>query len=353
MIDTGLERFEEDREMTLALPIKKSDLGNFVADLLGQQQSIERVIDENFDIDFDWLINLHELIDQRINQQNHSDLVGFSSVVYFEKGLKRTLTTVDAFKTYSETRKDIPVGIKVSWTYLVHFPGKPYPEKQQINFSAFKHENKKEESKKLSIERLLFKDFIVKSERNIIRFQIDHTERTWGDDLEVIISNHIDEVVRNEGKLDMFFNLSRTIFSFLIIISGFVYGLLFSIRSNLDEIRATVIQYASLQSSNQLDLPLINQKIDLVAKVLELNAMKDENIGVLLLSPFASTVLAMALLSLTRKQISSFIVISKTSREHRARSLIKERRSVHILIGSFALSVFASIVASYWYDSFK
>ena len=36
MTDTGMKKFEEDREMTLALPIKKSDLGNFVADLLGQ-----------------------------------------------------------------------------------------------------------------------------------------------------------------------------------------------------------------------------------------------------------------------------------------------------------------------------
>jgi len=353
MTDTGMEKFEEDREMTLALPIKKSDLGNFVADLLGQQQSIERVIDENFNIDFYWLVNLHDLIDQRINQQNHSDLVSFSLIVYFEKGLKRTLTSVEALKSYSETRKDIPVGAKMVWSYLVHFPGKPYPEKQQISFSAFRHQNKKEDTQKLSFERFIIREIVKKSERNTVRFQIDHTERTWGDDLEVVISNHIDEVIRKEGKADLFFNLSRVIFSFLILIFGFIYGVFSSITNKLDDVRSAVNQYAELQSVKQIDLSLINQKVDVIAKISELNAMKDENIGLLFLYIFISTGVAMMFLSLTRRQASSFIVVSNSSEEHRTRSLKKEKRSVQILIGSFLLSVLASLVANYWYEFLK
>lgn len=102
-----LKQFGSDNEAMLSLPIKKSDLGNFVADLLGQQQSIERVVDEKFDIDFNWFVNLNELINQRINQQNNADLISFNQVIYFESGLKRTLTSVEAMVSYNETRKDI------------------------------------------------------------------------------------------------------------------------------------------------------------------------------------------------------------------------------------------------------
>jgi hypothetical protein len=339
--------------MTLALPIKKADLGNFVADLLGQQQSIERVVDENFNIDFSWLVNLHELIDQRINQQNHSDLVSFSLIIYFENGLKRTLTSVEALKSYSETRKDIPVGVKMVWNYLVHFPKKSYPEKQQISFSAFRHKNKNEKVEKLSFEKTFLREMVKKSERNTIRFQIDHTERTWGDDLEVVISNHIDEVVRKEGKADILFELSRMIFSLLILISGFVYGVFSAITNKLDDVRDIVAQYLELQASTKIDLSLISQKLDVIAKISEINAMKDENLGLLFIYVFISTALAMIILFLTRRQASSFIVISSSSELYREKNLKKERRSVHILIGSFLLSVSASLVANYWYEFFK
>ncbi|WP_394392964.1 hypothetical protein [Shewanella woodyi] len=119
-----LEQFELERDSLLSLPIKKKDLGNFVLDLLGQQQTIERVFEESFDLDYNWFINLHELIDQRINQQAHSNLVSFTFIVYFNGGLKRTITSVEALKSYSETKKDIPFGVKIVWNYLVHFPKK-------------------------------------------------------------------------------------------------------------------------------------------------------------------------------------------------------------------------------------
>jgi hypothetical protein len=239
------------------------------------------------------------------------------------------------------------------WSYLVHFPKKPYPEKQQISFSAFKHKNKKEEAVRPSLEKLLLREIVKKSERNTIRFQIDHTERTWGDDLEVVISNHIDEVVRKEGKADTFFELSRIVFSSLIFISGIVYGAFSAITDKLDDVRAVVSQYSELQAVTEVNIFLINKKIDIIAHMAELGAMRDENIGMLFLSIFISAGLAMTIMALTRRQASSFIVISSSSEDNRTRSLKKEKRSAQILIGSFLLSVAASIVANYWYDFFK
>ena len=353
MNSTGMEGFENDRETTLSLPIKKSDLGNFITDLLGQPQSIERVVDERFDIDFSWFINLHELIDQRINQQNHADLASFNLIVYFDNGLKRTLTSIDAMKSYNETKSDIPIGVKIVWSYLVHFPGKPYPEKQQISFSAFRHRNKKEEGEKGIIERLILSRYGSASERSSIRFQIDHTERTWGDDIEVVISNHIDEIVRKNSFANSIFELSRVVLAFLIFAFGFFYSFFSSITERLDDIKALGSRYAELSVAKDLDLGLVNRKLDVIAQISELTASRDENIGILFLYMIASSAVAVVLLELTQRQTRSYIVLSRRSEEYRANGLKKEKRSVQILFGSFFLSVAASILANYWYELMK
>lgn len=94
-----------DEEAVLSLPIKKKELGNFISNLLGQQQNIERSLEESFDIDHTWVMNLHEMISQRIHQQADAHLTHFSTVVYLEHGLKRTFNSTEALKTYSENKK--------------------------------------------------------------------------------------------------------------------------------------------------------------------------------------------------------------------------------------------------------
>jgi hypothetical protein len=105
MIDKGMVKPSGDKKTSIVLPLKKQDLGNFISSLLGQQQSIERDLDVTFDINHSWLVNLHELLDQRINQQADAQLMSFTFIIYFANGLRRTLTTVEALKCYAETKK--------------------------------------------------------------------------------------------------------------------------------------------------------------------------------------------------------------------------------------------------------
>ncbi len=134
---------DDDANSVISIPVGKKDLGSFICNLLGQKQSLERTYDVVFEVDHPWLMNLHDMIDQRISQQANSNLINFSAVVYFENGSKRTITTVDAFRSYHETRPNISNGVKIVWEYLVHFPNRPHPEKQQISFSAHIYEKKK------------------------------------------------------------------------------------------------------------------------------------------------------------------------------------------------------------------
>ena len=94
-----------EQDTILSLPVKKGDLGSFIYGLLGQQQSIEREFDLEFDIDHNWLINLHQLINQRIHMQAIATLINFKAVISFDKGMKRTLTTIESFEIYKKQKK--------------------------------------------------------------------------------------------------------------------------------------------------------------------------------------------------------------------------------------------------------
>ncbi len=63
------ENSDHNEEVHVSFPIAKKDLGSFVSSLLGQKQALERTYPIDFEIDHNWLINLHECIDQRISQQ--------------------------------------------------------------------------------------------------------------------------------------------------------------------------------------------------------------------------------------------------------------------------------------------
>ncbi|WP_128925437.1 hypothetical protein [Bradyrhizobium guangxiense] len=64
----------------LTIPLESRVLGEFISGLLGQSRSIERqFLDRRFEIDFNWLLNLDQIISQRLASQNQAKLVSFSA----------------------------------------------------------------------------------------------------------------------------------------------------------------------------------------------------------------------------------------------------------------------------------
>lgn len=76
----------------IAIPSDTRILGEFIAGLLGQRRSIERTFyDRRFEIDMNWLLNLDQIIAQRLAAQNTAKLVSFSAKFYFANGKVITL----------------------------------------------------------------------------------------------------------------------------------------------------------------------------------------------------------------------------------------------------------------------
>lgn len=286
MVGKEMENSPGEERTSIVLPLKKQDLGDFISSLLGQQQSIERDFEAKFDIDHSWVVNLHELIDQRINQQADATLTSFNFVVYFSNGLRRTLTSVEALKNYAETKKELPVGIKVLWIYLIQFPGREYPEKQEISFSAQIHSKEdvrvSPENHKARIESELIRTIVGDSERSSISYNIEHTERTWGDDLEVIFSNQIDEIIRENEVKDTLFNLSRLMLALAILIFCLAYPpytIVSVTEDSSQNMQVLLEEYYSINSDSLSGLETIDKKLDQISVMISSDEKKPMGYG--------------------------------------------------------------------------
>jgi hypothetical protein len=338
----------QEDDLLISFPIAKKDLGNFVSNLLGQKQSIERTYPIDFEIDHPWLINLHECIEQRISQQAHSQLLNFKAVVYFKSGTKRTITTFESFSAYVETKPLISIGIKIVWEYLVSFPNQAHPENQQISLSAFTRRENKEKTKS-------FLDVIFDSSRDstdaFLNIQIDHTERTWGDDVENVISSCVEDIHIRKTTKAMLFKLSRLLFVLAAILSMMVYPLYSSMTVNSELSVSLSELYEPLKDQALIDVALINNKIDLVYEAISSFEQKrnDKNLQAF----FAAFLLPFSLvifMFFTKSTTNSHILLTKKSQELKIKNDKKAKRKVAIVILSYLASIIAGIIATYGFN---
>ena len=339
----------DENDIMLSLPIKRQDLGDFISNLLGQPQSIEQILDIKFDVDHEWLIILHELINQRITQQSTSKLINFTAFIYFEDGMKRTINSYPAFKTYQETKKKKQTGIKIIWDYLVQFPNKTHPEKQQINFTALINKSQKIVKKQFDFERILNSSFFSDDEKSTINYQINHTERTWGDDIQVIISNQMTEITRNSEIKDLLFNLFRAALCLSMVVATFILSVYSDIKNSSNKLIQIADIYDKIGALKNPTLAQINQKLDLISELTKTIGLRDVNTGSTLLTLFVGMTLSMLVLLITKKQTSSFISLSTESKKYRDKKLKREKYSIIALIASIALSITTGVFSSYIY----
>lgn len=167
------------------ITIARRDFADFIKGLLGQPRSVEQEYQLTFKIDHDWISDLDHIIDQRITNQHDASLVDFSCKFFFADGQIYTVTTKDAFRNFGTKSDVLSNGIEIIWTYLVKFPGKTIPEKQEILFSA-----KTESARRKDLPKILAFD-IPFPDPGLLRVKIMYTELTWGQDLLTHISSKI------------------------------------------------------------------------------------------------------------------------------------------------------------------
>lgn len=104
------------------------------------------------------------------------------------------------------------------------------------------------------------------AELSTLNYQIDHTERTWGDDLETIISSQINDVIRGRQSKDTWFNAARIILAILIVIGFIVLPIYAITQESVKNGSDALAGYMSLGAIDNKSIDIVIKKLDYIAE---------------------------------------------------------------------------------------
>lgn len=180
----------------VSFPFTQTQFTDFLVSLLGRPQTITKKFVGSFEITKDTLITLFEVLNQRIYQQNESKLIQFRATIYYSDNSTVTLNGFDHLVHYNEKLPLISQAVHLTWTYVVKFRDKESFEKQEISISFIT-----ETENEISFDE----DTKFDSYHSFINFRIAHTARTWGADIEGLLTRHLQTIVKKTPRLLEFF----------------------------------------------------------------------------------------------------------------------------------------------------
>jgi hypothetical protein len=323
-------------EKQIAIVISEERLADFITRLLGQSQKISKEFPVIFHLDHEWFRNLHVLLMQRISRQNNYKLLQFSASIFFQDGLVRTLNSSEAFMAFVEIQPLLSIGCQMTWTFLVSFADKQVPEKQQIQITVMSTQKSDDD------EILLLFGPRIGDNSGRFKLEIDHTERTWGDDIIALLLAHINSHVQHMSHIRRWMLNNAIKVCYLLSFSSLLTGVWLRIRITHWESRHFLAEKIGAP-----DLTTISEKLDFLIR-------RPESYGVLItLMCFLICVIGIFVLpKIIRAVPASFVIFNDITREHMAKQEKKNtwRRNIGdtLLIG-----IIASLMATWLWQAFS
>jgi hypothetical protein len=306
---------------TVVLPCPPDQFRDFIANLLGRAQTIEATVDGPYEVTKDNVENLFHLLDQRLSSQNEATLIQFTARVVYNDNSSVLLNSLRDFLVYNEVKPLISVGLHLTWTYLIKFPTKPFPEKQLIQLS-FATEREAVTFQSVGALRLAY------HEASPINLRIEHTDRTWGADIEALLRGQLEMLRQPIGRARAFANrfsgaiglLAGTVAFFLTLFATYRIALEFALVQLAKLAEATKGLTGSDLVAHQM-----NYLVDLIASgVWTRFTLFAAVLFIALL--IGSIVLGVTIAEKAHVRIPSFILLTNRSRQHRdiERQALKE-----------------------------
>lgn len=180
-------------------------------------------------------------------------------------------------------------------------------------------------------------------------YSVSHTERTWGDDIESLLSNQVDEITRHEGGIT---ETAYNCFRWALVVGVFMFLMIYPLYHTSSNTAAIITdlstQYQNLEN-NPTSLSILSKKLDITTSMVQAIGIKDRGVYLSLLI-FLAPFLAAFLLKASRKNLHSFIVISNHDKLLRNKLLRSENNSLKIMIASYILAILAGILGNYGYS---
>lgn len=327
---------------SIVLPCDTEQFGEFVSGLLGKPQTISKMIHGIFEIEHQDIINTFHLVDQRIHQQNDSSLVQFTVKILYDDDSSILLNSLPDFEHHHEIRPIASIGVILSWTYLITFKNKNVPEKQIIDISFRSDDN--ESGTFVSEDGYI----ISKSRRwygpTGIFIRIEHTERTWGVDIESLLTGHVKTLFKNPGETESFIyhnsveiGLTTGILFFLGAITG-----VYLTSSNF--IKSYLVKAQALVTETENSTTIFSSKLDFLIDIISTGAWPRFIFSVivfLVISLIFSIILGVWVGTKANSKPASYVLLSKAAKDKKIIDISKLRRDWFM----FSVSIVASIIA--------
>lgn len=336
--NSEVEQIEDFQKGYLTLPFNEDQFKEFIKGLLGTPQTITKRIKGNFEIHLKDLQNFHDLINQRVTQQNNGKLVQLKTQIYYSDESSVLLSSYEELVTYNEVKPVISEAVRMTWTYLIQFADKNVPEKQEIELMIVS-----------TPQRNVIEDDdipVIFPSYGQFRIIIKHTARTWGADIESLITNQINSILTPCSKLKEFIRRRSErigLFTGLLFLISSLIGIFFYTRSfNRSEVN-NVTEFVK-------NTKVLDGKIDYLLNYI---AQNNQNLFFLksllfiVISIFVAIILGVWVESQADNKTKSFLVLTREAKKNRDIQVKKSERKVYWFWVSIASSILTGIIANY------
>jgi hypothetical protein len=252
------------------------------------------------------------------------------------------LNSLEEFHSYAEIRPAVTKRVVVTWIYIITFKGKATPERQQIEITFSSVDEGLDSHIRLQRHREGFT--FDKSDTGYVDIIISYTARSWGADLEALLSSHVLTYLQTKPKgVPKFLNEFSTFV-------GFLSGM--GIASTLIFLGARPLWWAVSRYSGVIPsvtptsdiLRAVNDKLDTLLPFI--TGLKGASLSVA--TVFYAVCLTIAAISggiyvgeAASTKLPSFLLLSKNDERVRDEKMASYRSSWH---RAFANSIIAILI---------
>lgn len=328
----------------LQISIPREDLGSFLSSLLGQQRTIIKKADRFFLVDHRFLINIHHIIQQRINSQQKANLVSYLAIIHFSDNRTETISSAAGFEAFSDSSEWPTTKIEVSWTYLIQFPNKSIPEKQTISIVVDTGVIQSNNSKMLNRSLRVLASFLFDESESEIVIKLEYTEYSWGIDLLRHIETEFKSRFIYENSIKKFTREISTIVLPLVTLLAGSAGLPALYMNLVSSVILSKQNSILLQLKDQNFLEKIQTKLDfLIAGSSQVSPIAMPYFWIIVISV---VLLLSSLWLFVLQKPKSFLVLNSASSRQKTESDTRARAFKSGTLVTFFLGVVAGILAN-------
>lgn len=338
-------------EGKVILPFKEEQFHSFIHGLLGRPQTIDKSFAKSFALRRDDVAHLHALITQRVSQQNRSHFIGLNARIFFSDDSSVTFSSIEELNTYNEVKPVRVTRLFLSWSFLVTFADREAPEKQQIDVT-FGGDATIDDDTSVVVVRGGFPRMHLM--RGNISFTIAHSARSWGTDIENMLTGYVESLARTESKLARFLQRWESHLSVgtsILFFAAALVTIFLSCVRTAEHLRSRLSDaLKEVPAAN--DIQWIKKHIEIMTDLQISEKLVSKDIQMLLyglVSLVLAVIAGIMISSLIPSRIGGFILYSRKSEEAYQTLLDEEKHSLRNVIFAFVGAVFIGVISNYVY----